>query len=114
VDEELRIAILNKDVDKSCNLALQVEHSHCGLATLSRLLPGVHGIQSKAGITMRGQHYMEAGIGGKIQGQEEEEAIEPEMAPDGSCRFVVSAPAITGTILVVKPAQQRASATRND
>jgi hypothetical protein len=101
-NEELRIAILNKDIDKSCNMELKLEHTHCqGKATLSRMLPGHGGIFSKAGVTIRGQHYMEAGITGKIQGKVESEALAPIAMPDGSCKIVVSAPAITGTILVV-------------
>lgn len=101
-DEELRIAILNKDIDKSCNLELKLEHTHCqAKANLSRMLPGYGGIFSKAGVTIRGQHYMEAGITGRIQGQVESEDIAPIPHSDGSCKLVVSAPAITGTILVV-------------
>lgn len=101
-NEELRIAILNKDIDKSCNLELRLEHTHCrSKANLSRMLPGYGGIFSKAGVTIRGQHYMEAGITGQIQGQPESEDIAPIAQADGSCKLVVSAPAITGTILVV-------------
>lgn len=101
-NDELRIAILNKDMVKSCNMELKLEHSHCqGNATLSRMLPGVGGMFSKAGVTIRGQHYMEAGIHGKIKGQLESEAVVPVPLDDGSCKVTVSVPAITGTILVV-------------
>lgn len=83
-------------------MELKLEHTHCqSKATLSRMLPGHGGIFSKAGVTIRGQHYMEAGISGKIQGKVESEAVTPIAMPDGSCKIVVSAPAITGTILVV-------------
>jgi hypothetical protein len=98
----LRIAVLNKDIDKSCNMEIKLERSHCqGKANLSRMLPGYGGIVSKAGVTIRGQHYMEAGITGQIQGQQESEEVAPVPLPDGSCKLVVSVPAITGTILVV-------------
>jgi hypothetical protein len=101
-EDELRIAILNKDIDKSCNMEIKLERSHCqGKANLSRMLPGYGGIFSKAGVTIRGQHYMEAGITGQIQGKQESEEIAPVALPDGSCKLVVSVPAITGTILVV-------------
>jgi hypothetical protein len=107
--EELRIAILNKDLEKSCNMEIHLEHSHCqGPVNLSRMLPGSQGgIFSKAGVTMRGQHYMEAGIGGKIQGKVESENLETVMNADGSCKVVVSLPAITGTILVVPGEDKR-------
>lgn len=92
-------------MDKSCNLELKLEHTHCGgKANLSRMLPGYGGIFSKAGVTIRGQHYMEAGITGKIQGEEESEEVAPVALEDGRCKLVVSAPAITGTILVVPAA----------
>jgi hypothetical protein len=49
---------------------------------------------------MAGQHYMEAGPSGRIQGAVEAEVLAPTATPDGGCAFVVAAPAITGTIIV--------------
>lgn len=91
-------------------MELKLENTHCrGTATLSRLLPGLGGMFSKAGVTIRGQHYMEAGIGGKIRGDVETEEVQPIQQADGSCKLVVSAPAITGTILVVPGVSRQAA-----
>jgi hypothetical protein len=106
---EVRIALLNKDIEKSCNLDLAVENNFCTEnAVLSWLLPGPKGMMSKGGITWQGQHYLDAGTTGKLGGIKQVMAAPLRHFGDGRCGYTVAMPAATGALLVLKTTGQPA------
>lgn len=105
-DGQVRITLLNKDLDKSCNIDIRLESKFCSsTATVSRLLPGKQGMQSKAGITWQGQHYFGAGTTGVIQGKTEIEVVKPAMSAEtsASCSYAVAMPKTSAAVIIVTP-----------
>ena len=102
--DQIRIAVINKDLDKSCNMDIRLEQKFCsGRATLSRLLPGKLGVQSKAGVTWQGQHYIGANTTGTLQGKRETEAVVAKLHPGNPCSYEVAVPRTSAALLVVTP-----------
>lgn len=106
---EVRVALLNKDIEKSCNLDLVLEDKFCTKnAVLSWLLPGPQGMMSKGGITWQGQHYLDAGTTGKLGGVRQVMPVPLRRFGDGRCGYTVAMPAATGALLVLKTTGQAA------
>lgn len=98
----VRVALINKDLNKSCNVDIRIDEKYCSNnATVSRLLPGPLGIYSKAGITWRGQHYMTAATSGKLQGNVEKAHVKPQLFAGKPCSFNIALPAATAALLEV-------------
>lgn len=103
-DGQVRITLLNKDLDKSCNIDVHLEPKFCSAkATVSRLLPGKKGMESKAGVTWQGQHYVGADTTGVIQGKPEIEAVKPSSTSGGSCSYAIAMPKTSAALLIVSP-----------
>ncbi|WIA42782.1 hypothetical protein OEZ86_008721 [Tetradesmus obliquus] len=101
---DLRMALLNKDEARNCNVRLIVDPQYCKKAgILTRLLPGPEGIFSKGMITWQGQTYEGSGLTGKIQGSKTVQQLMPVKTKDGKrCKFEVPVPSASGAILVAK------------
>jgi hypothetical protein len=98
---DLRMAIINKDEQQSCNVNIKLDKQYCKQASLSRLLsPG--GLLGKAGITWQGQSYENAGYTGKLQGQQQLQQLLPQAQANSSCVFAVPIPAASAALLVSK------------
>jgi len=98
---ELRAALLNKDADASCNVALTLDAPYCGRpGALSRLLPGKQGLMSKDGISWRGQSY-DGTANGVIQGEEVVEVVQSRPADGGKCTVIIPLPLASGAVLIV-------------
>lgn len=101
---DVRIALINKDVDKPCNIDVRVDAKFCSnKATLSRMLPGSKGIFSKGGISWMGQTYENAGFEGKLQGQVEQAIVRPQLSAGKPCSYNIGLPAASAALLVVAP-----------
>ncbi|KAI8474854.1 MAG: hypothetical protein J3K34DRAFT_406796 [Monoraphidium minutum] len=102
----LRVALLNKDLYENCNVAVSVEAQHCGFAgrrgALHRLMPGAKGMESKDGLTWRGQTY-DSSSSGKLLGETVATEVLPEIADfwSGRCKYVVAMPAASGAVLEI-------------
>ncbi|WIA22326.1 hypothetical protein OEZ85_004640 [Tetradesmus obliquus] len=101
---DLRMALLNKDEARNCNVRLIVDPQYCKKAgILTRLLPGPEGIFSKGMITWQGQTYEGSGLTGKIQGSKAVQQLMPVKTKDGKrCKFEVPVPSASGAILAAK------------
>jgi hypothetical protein len=101
---DVRIALINKDVDKPCNVDVRVDAKFCSnKATLSRMLPGSRGIFTKGGITWMGQTYENSGLTGKLQGHVEQVAVRPQLFAGKPCSYNIGLPAASAALLVVSP-----------
>lgn len=104
----LRLAILNKDSNKNCNIKILIpDASHMckegQKAELSRLLPGPEGMNSKTGLSWQGQHYDDASVAanGKLVGTKQTATVTATKDGD-SCVWVVGMPKTSGALLVIK------------
>jgi hypothetical protein len=100
--EEVRVVLLNKDVDIMCNMQVKLPKAYCAVGLLDRLLPGSLGMRSVIGVTWRGQQYTDGS--GQIKGQVMVGKVDPEREKDGSCSFNIPMPAASGAVLKVKKA----------
>ncbi|WIA13252.1 hypothetical protein OEZ85_006841 [Tetradesmus obliquus] len=101
---DVRIALINKDVDKPCNVDVRVDSKFCSnKASLSRMLPGRLGIFSKGGITWHGQTYENSGFTGKLQNAVEQVAVRPQLFAGKPCSYNIGLPAASAALLVVSP-----------
>ena len=107
---ELRVIFLNKDVSWPCNMAVTVPGIYCKSGNLARLNPGTFGMASVAGITFKGQTYIDAT--GVIKGKETMFTTYPESTnKDGTCNYNVAMPAASAAILRL-PLLQAAATNR--
>jgi len=95
---ELRMVLLNKDMDTNCNMKVVVPGMYCATATLARLLPGTLGMRSEA-VTYKGQRYLDGS--GAIKGEPVTFKVGPQKEQGGSCSFNVPMPAASGALLRV-------------
>jgi hypothetical protein len=103
----VRVALLNKDMYTPCNVAVTLDSMYCGsTAALHRLMPGKKGMDSKDGITWRGQTYDNA-ANGKLQGSAKSESLRPVAAAGGKCSVTVPMPVASGAVLEVARAASR-------
>lgn len=101
---EVRVALLNKDEARGCNMELHMEPRFCSSrATLGRLLPGPLGMASKTGITWQGQHYVGATTTGKLQGTRDMSKAPLRQFAGGKCGYVVTLPPASAALLIVQP-----------
>jgi hypothetical protein len=99
-DGSLRVAILNKDGDASCNVNVNLEGRFCGKSgRLSRLMPGIKGMDSYRGITWQGQTYDET-TNGYRRGDRAVDYVAPRYA-NGKCSMTVPMPPASGAVLEV-------------
>lgn len=106
-DNTLRIAILNKDANKNCNVKVTIaDASHLckegQKAELSRLLPGPQGMSSKSGLSWQGQHYDDSSSygQGKLVGDKATAAVTATKDGDG-CGYLVGMPKSSGALLII-------------
>jgi hypothetical protein len=107
-DSTLRVAILNKDSGKNCNVKITIpDASHMckegQKAELSRLLPGPEGMLSKTGLSWQGQHYEDASVAasGKLVGDKQTATVTATKDGDG-CAYVVGMPKTSGALLIIR------------
>jgi len=107
---ELRVIFLNKDVSVPCNMAVTVPGIYCKSGNLARLNPGTFGMASVAGITFKGQTYIDAT--GVIKGKETVFTLYPESTnKDGTCNYNMAMPAASAALLKL-PLVQAAAINR--
>ncbi len=103
---DLRIVVLNKDADTSCDVAITLEAPYCAApGELSRLLPGKNGMASKDGITWRGRSY-DGTVDGRIKGVEKVETVRAAPEAGGKCMVTIPMPVASGALLEVARAAQ--------
>jgi hypothetical protein len=102
-DGELRAAILNKDADTPCNVVLNLDGKWCGgPAEVKRLMPGALGMQSKAGITWRGQTYDQTENGYRRGDVAWEKAYPAAGKNGGGCTVGIAMPPASGAVVELK------------
>jgi hypothetical protein len=95
---ELRVIFMNKEVSMPCNMLVTVPGSFCKFGLLARLNPGTFGMASVAGITFKGQTYIDAT--GVIKGKETVFTLYPESSnKDGTCNYNMAMPAASAALL---------------
>ncbi len=106
-ENTLRLAILNKDVNKHCNIKISIPAAghlckEGQKAELSRLLPGPQGMNSKSGLSWQGQHYEDSSSygSGKLQGDKATATVTATKDGDG-CAFVIGMPKSSAALLIV-------------
>jgi hypothetical protein len=107
-DSTLRVAILNKDSGKNCNVRITIpDASHMcregQKAELSRLLPGPEGMLSKSRLSWQGQHYDDASVAasGKLVGDKQTATVTATKDADG-CAYLVGMPKTSGALLIIR------------
>jgi hypothetical protein len=95
----LRVAVLNKDAYTPCNVLLSVDALYCGgAATVSRLMPGARGMDSKDGIRWRGQTYDNV-ANGVISGAAADDLVPTSKVEGGRCTVIVPMPVASAAVM---------------